>query len=128
MSLSWCSILHYANNGSVDVQAELTWKMYDFKIWSWSKQWEILFAVISNSYLGCCYLKVWSLFSARNFKNMMNNYAWTLIIWWKRKIFIYFMKCYNLWCVKIYFSFSFCSDFNLKATVVKTCKIRGLKQ
>ena len=25
---------------------------------------------------------------------MMNNYAWTLIIWWKRKIFIYFINCY----------------------------------
>ena len=24
----------------------------------------------------------------------MSNYAWTLIIWWKRKIFIYFIKCY----------------------------------
>ena len=40
------------------------------------------------------YLKVRSLFSARIFKNMMNNYAWTLIIWWKRKIFIYFINCY----------------------------------
>ena len=29
---------------------------------------------------------------------------------------------------KIYFSFSFCSDFNLEATVVKTDKIRDLKQ
>ena len=29
---------------------------------------------------------------------------------------------------KIYFSLYFCSDFNLKATVVKTDKIRGLKQ
>ena len=29
---------------------------------------------------------------------------------------------------KIYFSFYFCSDFNLKARVVKTDKIRGLKQ
>ena len=29
---------------------------------------------------------------------------------------------------KIYFSFSFCSDFNLEATVVKIDKIRGLKQ
>ena len=29
---------------------------------------------------------------------------------------------------KIYFSFSFCSDFNLEATVVKTDEIRGLKQ
>ena len=28
----------------------------------------------------------------------------------------------------MYFSFSFCSDFNLEATVVKTYKIRGLKQ
>ena len=29
---------------------------------------------------------------------------------------------------KIYFSFSFCSDFNLEATVVKSDEIRGLKQ
>ena len=29
---------------------------------------------------------------------------------------------------KICFSFSFCSDFNLEATVVKTDKVRGLKQ
>ena len=29
---------------------------------------------------------------------------------------------------KIYFSFSFCSDFNLEATVVKTYKTRDLKQ
>ena len=29
---------------------------------------------------------------------------------------------------KIYFSFSFCSDFNLEATVVKTDEIRGLRQ
>ena len=25
---------------------------------------------------------------------MMHNYAWTLIIWWKRNIFIYFIRCY----------------------------------
>ena len=63
---------------------------------------------------------------------MMNNYAWTLIIWWKRKIFIYFIKCYwildAVFIFKIYFSFSFCSDFNLEAAVVKTDEIRGLKQ
>ena len=45
---------------------------------------------------------------------------------------IYFIKFNNLNCVvfgfKIYFSSSFCSDFNLEATVVKTDKIRGLKQ
>ena len=29
---------------------------------------------------------------------------------------------------KICFSFSFCSDFNLEATVVKTYKTRDLKQ
>ena len=29
---------------------------------------------------------------------------------------------------KIYFSFSFCSDFNLEAIVIKKDKIRGLKQ
>ena len=28
----------------------------------------------------------------------------------------------------IYFSFSFCSDYNLEATVIKTDEIRGLKQ
>ena len=78
------------------------------------------------------YLKVWSLFSTCIFKNMMNNSAWTLTIWWKRKIFIYFIKCYWILNVvfsfKIYFSFTFCSDFDLEATVVKTDKIRGLKQ
>ena len=67
----------------------------------------------------------------RIFKNMMNNYAWALIIWWKRKIFTYFIKCYwilkDVFSFKIYFSFSFCSDFNLEATVVKTDEIRGLK-
>ena len=30
--------------------------------------------------------------------------------------------------IKIYSSFSFCSDFNLKPTVVKRGKIRGFKQ
>ena len=43
---------------------------------------------------GCCYLKVQSLFSACIFKNMMNNYGWTPIIWWKGNIFICFIKCY----------------------------------
>ena len=38
-------------------------------------------------------MKVWSLFSVCIFRNI-NNYAWTLIIWWKRKIFIYSVKCY----------------------------------
>ena len=33
-----------------------------------------------------------------------------------------------LFSSKIYFSFSFCFDFNLKATVIKTDKIRGFKQ
>ena len=57
---------------------------------------------------------------------------WTLIIWWKRKMFINFIKCYwilNVVCsFKIYFSFPFCSYFNLEATVVKTDAIRVLKQ
>ena len=39
-------------------------------------------------------MKVQPLFSTCIFKNKMHNYAWTLIIWWKRKIFIYFMNCY----------------------------------
>ena len=30
--------------------------------------------------------------------------------------------------VKVYFSFSFCSDINLEVAVVKAGKIRGLKQ
>ena len=78
---------------------------------------------------------IWEKFSGAwesDFKNMMNNYAWTLIIWWERKIFIYFIKCYWILNVvfsfKIYFSFSCCFNFNLEATVVKTGKIRGLKQ
>ena len=29
---------------------------------------------------------------------------------------------------KVYFFISFCSDFNLEATVIKTDEIRGLKQ
>ena len=45
-------------------------------------------------------------------------------------MYIYFIKCYlNLvFSFKIYFSFSFCSDFNLEATVLKTGKIRDLQQ
>ena len=48
---------------------------------------------VIKMYLGCCYLKAQSLFSVHIFKDM-NNCAWTLIIWWKRKIFICFIKCY----------------------------------
>ena len=63
---------------------------------------------------------------------MINYYAWTLIIWSKRKIFIYFIKCYWILNVvfsfKIDFSFSLCPDFNLEAKVVKTDEIKGLKQ
>ena len=80
----------------------------------------------------CIEIKKLSLFSTRILKNMMNNYTWTLVIWWKRKIFIYFMKCYWILNVvfsfNIYFPFSFCSDFNLEATFLKTDKIIGLKQ
>ena len=63
---------------------------------------------------------------------MINNYAWALSIWWKRKIFIYQIKCF--WILDVDFSFKvhlffiFCSDFNLEATVVKPDEIRGLKQ
>ena len=39
-------------------------------------------------------MKVWSLLSTHIFKNVMNNYALTLVIWWKRKTFIYCIKCY----------------------------------
>ena len=46
------------------------------------------------SHSGRCLLKVWSLFSARIFKNMMNNYAWALFICWKTNIVIYFIRCY----------------------------------
>ena len=31
--------------------------------------------------------------ASTSFKNM-SNYVWTLIIWWKRKIFVYFLKGY----------------------------------
>ena len=52
------------------------------------------FTQFSNLISLCyCYLKVRSLFSACTFKNMMSNYAWTLIIWWKRKIFIDVKDC-----------------------------------
>ena len=44
--------------------------------------------------LGHCHLKILSLFSPCIFSNIMSNYAWTLTISWKRKIFIYFIKCY----------------------------------
>ena len=50
--------------------------------------------LLKTGVLSCCQLKVWSLFSAYIFKNMMNNCTWTLIIWRKRKTFIYFIKCY----------------------------------
>ena len=39
-------------------------------------------------------MKVQSLCSARIFKNMMNNYSWALIIWWKKFFSIYFIKNY----------------------------------
>ena len=65
----------------------------------------------------------------------MSNCAWTLIIWWKRKVFDDFVKCLGLsslnrivFSFKIYFSFYFCSDLNLEATIVKTDEIRSLKQ
>ena len=49
----------------------------------------------------------------------------------KKKI-IYFINCCwilnVIFSFKIYFSFLFCSDCNLKATVVKTDEITGLKQ
>ena len=77
----------------------------------------------------------------RIFKNIMNNYTWILTVWWKTKIFINFIKCYWISILKLRIDefksccilvsrciFSFCSDFNLKATVVKTDEIRGLKQ
>ena len=93
-----------------------------------------------------------SMFSMHIFENMINNYTWTLIIWWKRKIPFHasmfssvtlFLLVWSIlfnvkdWLVqidcvvfsfKIYFSFSFCTDFKMDATIVKTGKIRGLKQ
>ena len=41
---------------------------------------------------------------------------------------VFKIDLFKLYCFTIYFSFSFCSDVNLEATVVKTAKIRGLKQ
>ena len=53
----------------------------------------------------------------------------------KKENFHYFIECSGLislnhvvFSFKIYFSFSFCSDFNLEATVGKTDEIRDLKQ
>ena len=43
-------------------------------------------------------------------------------------VLLFIFKDGGVWVGGIYFSFSFCSDFNLEATVVKTDKIRGLKQ
>ena len=43
------SLPHYDNDGSIEVQADQRWKIYGLIIWSWSKQWEILLAVISKS-------------------------------------------------------------------------------
>ena len=45
------SLPHYDNDGSIEVQADQRWKSYGLIIWSWSKQWEILLAVISKSCL-----------------------------------------------------------------------------
>ena len=42
-------------------------------------------------------------------------------------VLLFIFKDGGVWVGGIYFSFSFCSDFNLEATVVKTDKIRGLK-
>ena len=58
------------------------------------------------------FTQVCSLSSACIFKNMMNNYTRTLIILWKRKLFIYLIKRYDLWQVSRFF-FNFCSDFKL---------------
>ena len=63
---------------------------------------------------------------------MMNNYAWALIIEWKRKIFIYFINFTEHWkfylVSRFIIPFSFCSSFNLEAAVVKTDEIKGSKQ
>ena len=58
----------------------------------------------------------------------MNNYAWTLIIDEKEKCEGMISLNRVVFSFKIYFSFSFCSDFDLEAAVVKTDEIRGLKQ
>ena len=119
--------LKYSKNLEQLIENNLYWLLYSL---FYKKEPNTAYTL--SWHLGCCYLKVWSLFSACIFENMMNNYTWTLIIWWKRKLFVYFVKCYlilnDVFSFKIYFSFSFCSDFNLEATVVKTDKIRGFKQ
>ena len=58
----------------------------------------------------------------------MNNYAWALIIDEKEKCEGMISLNRVVFSFKIYFSFSFCSDFDLEAAVVKTDEIRGLKQ
>ena len=50
--------------------------------------------------------------------NIWRNFQICIIVPLNRVVFSF----------KIYFFFSFYSDFNLEATVVKTDKIRGLKQ
>ena len=44
----------------------------------------------------------------------------------KKKNFHLFYDSFDLWCVKINFSFSFSSDFNLEAAVLKTEKLEAL--
>ena len=46
----------------------------------------------------------------------------------KNNFYLFYKVLWFMISVKMYFSFSFCSDFNLEATIVKTYKIRGLKQ
>ena len=60
----------------------------------------------------------------------MNNYPWTLIIWWKRKML--WNDLFKLCCVSFqdlfFLFFFFFFDPNLEVTVAKLDEIRGLKQ
>ena len=45
----------------------------------------------------------------------------------KKKFHLFYQVLWFILSVKIYFPFSFCSDFNLEATVAKIDEIRDLK-
>ena len=68
--------------------------------------------------LGCCYLKVWSLLNTHIFK-IMNNYAWTLITWWKEQFYIYFIKCY--WIKNLFRKLTACMSTTWSAVLYLVC-------
>ena len=86
--------------------------------------------------------KIWSLSDCRwtwthnhsVYKQTLNHFAkwlsvhlWTKWLWFRVQLQSLSLN-HVVFSFKIYFFFSFCSDFNLKATVAKTAEITGLKQ